>query len=102
MIVVTRTSDWKKGKEHLLSLVKAYYEDEGLDLERIKKVFEKRGIFFNRLTPRAYVDAATGGIRITLRYLCRSRFTRESKDFIFTRFLSDIQSLDIDLAEEQP
>ena len=100
-IVLTRESDWDKARERLLSLVNAYYEHEKIDLERVKRVFEKRSIFFNRLTPRGYVDVATGGVRITLRYLCRSRMTRESQDFILTRFLPELGSINAELAHEQ-
>ncbi|MBG0789749.1 MAG: mechanosensitive ion channel [Desulfovibrionaceae bacterium] len=101
-IVLTRSSDWEKGRARLLSLVDAHYEREGIDLERIKHTFEKRGIFFNRLTPRAYVDVATGGIRLTLRYLCRARLNRESRDYILTRFLDGLPGSGIELADEQP
>ena len=101
-IVLTRTSDWEKGRQRLLALVNAYYESEGIDPERIGQGFKKRGIFFKRLTPRAYVDVATGGIRITLRYLCRARLARESRDFILTRFLAELPADGLELADEQP
>lgn len=100
-IVITRTSDWEKARTKLLALVNSYYEQEEIDLDRIKQVFEKKGIFFNRLTPRAYIDVTNGGIRITLRYLCRSRMTREGQDFIITRFMKALKELGVELAEEQ-
>ncbi|BDQ33504.1 mechanosensitive ion channel family protein [Pseudodesulfovibrio portus] len=100
-IVLTPESDWEKARERLLDLINAYYVSEKIDLERVKRVFEKRSIFFNRLTPRGYVDLASGGVRITLRYLCRSRMTRESRDFILTRFLPELGSLNVRLADEQ-
>jgi small-conductance mechanosensitive channel len=100
-IVLTPESDWEKARERLIDLINAYYVSEKIDLERVKRVFEKRSIFFNRLTPRGYVDLASGGVRITLRYLCRSRMTRESRDFILTRFLPELGSLNVRLADEQ-
>jgi len=100
-VSVTRKSDWKKAKEHLIESVNKYYERERIVLTRIKEVFERRNIFFNKLEPRVYVDVATGGIRLTLRYLCRARLTRDSHDYIITALLNDMESLGIELAEEQ-
>lgn len=100
-VSVTRKSDWKRAKEHLVDSVGKYYERERIVLTRIKEIFERRNIFFNKLEPRVYVDVATGGIRLTLRYLCRARLTRDSQDYIITAFLNNMESLEIELAEEQ-
>lgn len=101
-VVVSRSGDWERASDHLIASVGKYYERERINLKRIKEIFEQRGIFFNKLEPRAYVDVATGGIRITLRYLCRARLVRDSQDFIITDLLKNLESLEIDLAEEQP
>lgn len=100
-VSVSRDSDWKKAKEHLIGSVGKYYERERIVLARIKEVFEQRNIFFNKLEPRVYVDVSNGGIRLTLRYLCRARLTRDSQDYIIVALLNDLESLGIKLAEEQ-
>ncbi|BCS86911.1 mechanosensitive ion channel family protein [Pseudodesulfovibrio sediminis] len=101
-IAIQRTDNWENGRELLLQAVERYYEADAIDLDRIKKVFERKKVFFKFLTPRVYVSVSTGGICLTLRYLCRSRMTRESQDAITTDFLNSMQDLDIKLAEEQP
>jgi small-conductance mechanosensitive channel len=98
---ITRTSDWENAKSLLLSAVDRYYKQEKVDLERIKKVFEKKRVFFNKLTPRTYLDVTTNGIGVTVRYLCKSRMTRESQDFIVSTLLQEMGQAGIELAEEQ-
>lgn len=100
-VAITRNSDWEEAKRILLAAVEEYYQQEKVDLGRIKHVFEKRKIYFNKLTPRTYLDVSTGGLNITLRYLCRSRLTRESQDYILTSFIKGIESVEVALAEEQ-
>lgn len=101
-IAVTRESDWEEARRLMLACVEEYYENEAIDLNRVKLIFEKKRVFFNKLTPRTYVDVTTGGLSITLRYLCRSRLSRESQDAIVTNFIGKIRPADIELAEEQP
>lgn len=100
-VVVTSESDWENAKAILLTAISTYYEQEKVDLPRIKKEFERKRIFFNILSPRAYVDVANGGIKITLRYLNKSRLTQESHDFVITHFLHEIKQTDITLANKQ-
>lgn len=99
---VTRDSDWEAARESLLSIVNDYYAQESIDLERIKMIFEKKKVYFKKLTPRVYMDVVTGGYSLSLRYLCRSRLTRESQDFIITGFIQKAAKGGITLAEEQP
>ena len=101
-LAVSADSDWEAAKKLLLDAVAAYYADEHVDLVRIKEVFEKKRVFFKKLTPRVYMDVTTGGFLLTLRYLCRSRLTRESRDAIVTRFVRDMEAAGVRLAETQP
>ncbi|CCH50100.1 mechanosensitive ion channel family protein [Pseudodesulfovibrio piezophilus] len=99
---ITRQSDWEKARATLFKIVDMYYRGESIDLNRVKHIFEKRNIFFRKLTPRAYMSISTGGLCITLRYLCRARMTRESQDFIITNFLLEMKTIGVELADEQP
>jgi len=99
---VTRESDRAKARDMLVESVEHYYRDEAVDLERVRRIFEQRRVFFKELTPRVYLDVTTGGYLLTLRYLCRSRLVRESRDAIVTRFVDRLPGSGVDLAELQP
>lgn len=101
-LAVSRDSDWEAAKTLLLDGVDQYYAEESIDLERVRQVFERKRVFFKKLTPRVYMDITTGGFLLTLRYLCRSRLTRESSDVIITRFVLGMEEAGVKLAEEQP
>lgn len=101
-IAITRESNWEAAKSILLSAVETYYTQKGVDLNRIKKQFEKRRVFFNKLTPRVYVDVVSGGVEVTARYLCKSRMTRESRDYVVSTFLSEVKQAGVELADQQP
>jgi small-conductance mechanosensitive channel len=104
-LTLTPASDWQQARAILLEEAEAYRASQSMDLERIKRNFERRSVHFRELHPRVYVAVASGGIRLTLRSLCRSRFIHESQDFITTRFLTRIAQLPsgtIELAGFQP
>ena len=101
-LAVSADSDWEAARQLLLDAVATYYADESVNLERVKEVFEKKRIFFKALTPRVYMDVSSGGFLLTLRYLCRSRLIRESRDAIVTRFVRDMEKAGVRLAEIQP
>lgn len=101
-LAVSEDSDWEGARSLLLEEVEQYYKDESVDLERVRQVFEKKRVFFKKLTPRVYVDVTSGGYLLTLRYLCRSRLIRESRDAIVTRFLHRMGDRNVRLAETQP
>jgi small-conductance mechanosensitive channel len=101
-LAVSADSDWEAARRLLLDAVKTYYADERVDLERVKQIFEKKRVFFKELGPRVYMDVTTGGFLLTLRYLCRSRLIRESRDAIVTRFVRDMEKAGVRLAEMQP
>lgn len=100
-LTITRDSDWEKARETLMAIVTGYYEQESINLERIKAIFENKRVFFKKLTPCVYMDVVTGGYSLSLRYLCRSRLTRESQDHIITAFIRKAAENNITLADEQ-
>jgi len=95
---VRKESDWEKARGFLTEVVEDFIRREGIDLERVKRSFENRNIFYNKLTPRVYVSVSESGIRLTLRYICNSRLIRESEDFIATGFLRRLEPGVVDLA----
>jgi small-conductance mechanosensitive channel len=101
-LTVTTGSDWKEARRILLDGAEAYRVAQSMDLDRIRRNFERRAVFFRELTPRVYVSVASGGIRLTLRYLCRSRMVHDSEDFITTRFLDRLARGSLELASFQP
>jgi small-conductance mechanosensitive channel len=100
-LTLSRESDWEKARQLLLDGSEEYRKRESIDLERVKQSFERKKVFFKKLDPIVYVSIATGGINLTLRYLCRSRMIRESEDFICTRFLNSLEPGSLELAVEQ-
>ncbi|WP_242012359.1 mechanosensitive ion channel family protein [Pseudodesulfovibrio cashew] len=100
-VTITRESDREAARDALLATVGEYYAREGVDLERVKRFFETKGVFFRKTTPRVYLGVVTGGFRLTLRYLCSSRMSRESGDFILTGFVDRCPELGVELAQTQ-
>ncbi|WP_319467708.1 mechanosensitive ion channel domain-containing protein [uncultured Pseudodesulfovibrio sp.] len=100
-IAITKESDWEEAKSILLSAIEDYYTQEKINLTRIKKEFERKRVFFKQLSPRAYLDITTGGIELTVRYICKSRMIRESRDHILSKFLHEMKQAKITLANEQ-
>ncbi|MCJ2163927.1 MULTISPECIES: mechanosensitive ion channel domain-containing protein [unclassified Pseudodesulfovibrio] len=98
---VTRKSDWEKGKILLLEVANEYSRANSIDLEKVKRTFEKNKIYFNTLTPKVYISVGMFGVKLTLRYICRARLIRESEEFITTRFLHKLEPGLIELTEEQ-
>ncbi|WP_419786050.1 mechanosensitive ion channel domain-containing protein [Pseudodesulfovibrio sp.] len=101
-LAVTRESDREKARTMLIEAVEKYYASQSVDLERIRRIFEQRRVFFKELTPRVYLDVTTRGYLLTLRYLCRSRLARESRDVILTTFINRLPDSGVELADEQP
>lgn len=101
-LTVSRGSDWKKGRQFLLDCAVEYQKQENIDLDRVKRSFERKRVFFKKLDPIVYIGVASSGVTLTIRYLCRSRMIRESEDFITTRFLDALEPGILELAEEQP
>jgi small-conductance mechanosensitive channel len=100
-LTLTPASDWQRARTILLEAAEAYRESQSMDLDKIRAAFERRSVYFRELTPRLYVTVASGGIRLTLRYLCRSRMVQESEDFITTRFLTHLAPGQMELAAMQ-
>ncbi|MUM77313.1 mechanosensitive ion channel [Pseudodesulfovibrio sp. F-1] len=100
-LTLTPASDWQRARSILLDAAEAYRESQSMDLDKIRAAFERRSVYFREMTPRVYVTVAPGGIRLTLRHLCRTRLIRESEDFIITRVLGHLAPGELELAAMQ-
>jgi small-conductance mechanosensitive channel len=100
-LTLTPASDWQRARTILLDAAEAYRASQSMDLDKIRAAFERRSVYFRELSPRLYVTVASGGIRLTLRYLCRSRMVHDSEDFITTRFLAHLAPGQMELAAMQ-
>jgi len=98
-IAITRTSDWERAKAILTELGEAFIAAQSMNLEHVRKSFERRKIYFRKLTPKVYIAIHAGAISLTLRYVCSSRLVRESEDFIYSGFLEKLPDEAIELSE---
>lgn len=100
-ISVIRDSNWEKAQEALLESAKDYMDQESIDLERVKRSFERHKIFYRTLSPRVYLAIQDDKVTLKLRYISRSRMTRDSEDAIIRNFLNSPKALEIELAPKR-
>jgi small-conductance mechanosensitive channel len=99
-VTVTFESNWKKAKGILEGIAARHAEQLTEQVEKdLLEASRRYLIAYTKLTPIVYVSAVDHGIRLTLRYLIRSRFRRGSENAIWQDVL-DAFALepDIDLA----
>lgn len=83
-VTVTFESNWKKAKGILETLAGRHAEQLTEQVEKdLLEASRRYLIAYTKLTPIVYVRAADHGIRLTLRYLIRSRFRRGSENAIW-------------------
>lgn len=97
----TNQSDWEKARDILVAIATDHLKANDINLDGVKRSFQRRNIYYRTLTPKAYVSIQSGGIRLTVRYICRSRMVRESMDYITVRLLKKLEPGVIELAETQ-
>ena len=67
--------------------------------EEIRRAGEKYAISYNHLQPRTYVKIEDSGVKITLRYLTRSRGRREIRSRLSTKIMELInENPEVELA----
>ena len=91
-MLVTFESDWKRGKEIMLS--HAQKMAEGLEAEVRRKIDVMRNrymIYYGKLTPIVYVNIKDSGVELTLRYLTEAKQRRSSQDKISQAILEDFE-----------
>jgi small-conductance mechanosensitive channel len=83
-VTVTFESDWKKAKGILEAIAVRHAEQLTEQVEKeLLEASRRYLIAYTKLTPIVYVRVAEHGIRLTLRYLIRSRFRRGSENAIW-------------------
>lgn len=83
-VTVTFESDWKKAKSILETIAARHAEQLTEQVEKeLLEASRRYLIAYTKLTPIVYVRVAEHGIRLTLRYLIRSRFRRGSENAIW-------------------
>ncbi|HEY6110847.1 MAG TPA: mechanosensitive ion channel family protein [Gemmatimonadales bacterium] len=99
-VTVTFESNWKKAKGILETIAKRHAEQLTDQVEKeLLEASRRYLIAYTKLTPIVYVRVADHGIRLTLRYLIRSRFRRGSENAIWQDVLEAFAAEpDIDFA----
>ena len=83
-VTVTFESNWKKAKGILETIAGRHAEQLTEQVEKeLLEASRRYLIAYTKLTPIVYVRVADHGIRLTLRYLIRSRFRRGSENAIW-------------------
>lgn len=83
-VTVTFESNWKKAKGILETIARRHAEQLTEQVEKeLLEASRRYLIAYTKLTPIVYVRVADHGIRLTLRYLIRSRFRRGSENAIW-------------------
>ncbi len=95
-VVVDKDSDWERGRELLIRAVKDFYDDTGAP-PSAELHDDEEFVFYKKTTPKVYVRVADGGVKLTLRYLCRPRGRRDSENHIWTAVLRLFKENDISI-----
>ena len=99
-MLITFESNWKKGKEILLDIVRNKTENISEEAEkRVKESSKRYMIFYSKLTPTVYTNVKESGILLTIRYLCKPRRRRGTQEDIWEDILAAFEGCeDIDFA----
>jgi small-conductance mechanosensitive channel len=99
-VTITFESNWKKAKGILETIARRHAEQLTEQVEKeLLEASRRYLIAYTKLTPIVYVRVADHGIRLTLRYLIRSRFRRGSENAIWQDVLDAFATEpDIDFA----
>jgi small-conductance mechanosensitive channel len=99
-VLITFESNWKKAKELLNTIALEKAEKLSQDAEnQIRAAAQKYMIFYKHLTPTVYTDVQDSGIRLTIRYLTKTRHRRIMVQTIWEAILEAFaKEPDIDLA----
>lgn len=89
-ILLTFESDWRRGKEIMMTHAKRMAE--GME-DQVGRKLEEMGkrymIFYGKLTPIVYVNIKDSGVELTLRYLTEAKRRRSTQDELCRAILDD-------------
>jgi small-conductance mechanosensitive channel len=89
-VTITADSNWKKAKQILEGIAVRHAEQLNEQIEReLLEASRRYLIAYTKLTPIVYVRVVEHGIRLTLRYLIRSRFRRGSESAVWQDVLEE-------------
>lgn len=89
-VTITFESNWKKAKQILEGIATRHSEQLTEQVEKeLLEASRRYLIAYTKLTPIVYIRVADHGIRLTLRYLIRSRFRRGSESAIWQDVLEE-------------
>ncbi len=89
-ILLTFESDWKVGRDIMISHARKYAE--GLEDNVRRKIDAMRNrymIFYGKLTPIVYVNIKDSGVELTLRYLTEAKKRRYTQDMLCQAILDE-------------
>lgn len=89
-VTLSADSNWKKAKQILEAIAARHGEPLNDQIEKeLLEASRRYLIAYTKLTPIVYVRIADHGIKLTLRYLIRSRFRRGSESAIWQDVLEE-------------
>ena len=89
-VTITFDSNWKKAKQILETIATRHAEPLSDQVEReLLEASRRYLIAYTKLTPIVYVRGTDHGVRLTMRYLIRSRFRRGSESAIWQDVLDE-------------
>lgn len=89
-VTISADGNWKKAKQILEGIAARHAEQLNDQVEKeLLEASRRYLIAYTKLTPIVYVRVAEHGIRLTLRYLIRSRFRRGSESAIWQDILDE-------------
>ena len=99
-ILITFESDWKKTKNILQDIAKNIGQKSSKAAEKqIKQASKKFLIEKQKVDPEVYTKVADSGVLLTIRYLCKPSFRRDTEHEIWEKILKEFDKYtDIDLA----
>ncbi|MBN1665687.1 MAG: mechanosensitive ion channel family protein [Anaerolineales bacterium] len=100
-VLITFESDWQKAKGILEQIAGQHSAPVGEIQDEIRRPrhSERYYFFYTHLTPVVYTSVEASGIKLTVRYLCRSRQRRGTSEAIWEEVLKAFaEQADIQLA----
>jgi len=99
-ILITFESDWKKAKNILEDIAKNIgYKSSKAAEKQIKQASKKFLIEEQKVEPEVYTKVQDSGVLLTIRYLCKPNYRRDTEHEIWEKILKEFEKhQDIDFA----
>lgn len=93
-VTVTFESDWRKAKARLQEILEA--QSERIDDQVKRRIDDAANVLhirFPKVTPVVWTSVVENGVRLSMRYLCRSRMRRNSASAIWEAILDAFREM---------